>query len=177
MAAARVARTCSDEVCTELLVRGDQIGFVSVEQARKIGCNESECKEHLDESAMPSDIKLPASFVLVHDTEGTLLSRCDFYVVRWKGARADNPEDLPKAVRKYFGNEARIQAGSVDIPEGPWKKVCKVAFIRYRRPGFEKGFSHGYDPAVTLYVTKKPLAWKLALPEGCVVTERGFIKP
>lgn len=174
---ARVAKTCDGDVCTQLLVRGDQISFVSVEQARLVGCGKV-CPMKLDDTAMPSDIELPKNYVLVHDTEGTLFGRCDFYIVRWsgRGGRVMNPEAVPSAVKQYFGRNANVRGGSVEIPEGPWKRVCKIEFIRYRRPGYAKGFEHRYDSPQMLYVCERPLAWRLPLP-NCIVTHRGFEKP
>lgn len=174
--AARVAKTCSAKCgCTQLLVRGDMISFVSVEQSRRVGCAKGNCPMKLDDEAMPSDITLPKTFVLVHDTEGVVLGKCDFYVVRWRPGRA--PNAVPAAAQKYFGEGAQIQGGSVEVPAGPWKRVCRVRFIRYRRHGYEKGFEHEYDVPVWLFSCAKPLAWKIELPTGCVVTERGFIRP
>ena len=73
------------------------------------------------------------------------------------------------------------------------KKVCKVRFVRYTRYGVAPdpadntkiihksgghvNLEHGYDPLVDLYETKSPLAWKLALPAGCVITASGFEAP
>lgn len=179
MMAARVAKTCDGDACTQLLVRGDAISFVSVEQARLVGCGKV-CPMKLDDEAMPSDVRLPKNYVLVHDTEGTILGKCDFYVVKWRGngGRAANPDALPEAVTKYFGNETPIRAGSVEIPDGPWKRVCQVRFIRYRRHGYhEKGFEHEWAAPQWLYVCERPLAWKVPLPAGCQVTEKGFERP
>lgn len=178
--AARVAVTCSDEVCTRVLARGDQIEFVSVEQAKAVGCKTGACPMALDEERMPSDIVLTPGFVLVHDTEGAVFGKCEFYVVRWK-SRQPNDVDFSsnadmRAAKDYFGTE-EIEVGSVEIPRGPWVRVCRVQLIRYRRYGYAKGFEHPYATPVWLHECRKPLAWKLALPEGCIVNERGFIKP
>jgi hypothetical protein len=176
--AARVARTeiCDSGVCdiANLLVRGDQIEFVSTEQVRAVG------RHPLDPDAMPSDIVLPKGFVLVHDTTGRLLDRCHFYVVKWSRTGTKGVSNLSKneleAAKAYY-NGARLTGGSVDIPEGPWHRDAKVAFIRYRRHGHPKKFEHPYEPAVFLYGTDKPTAWKIVLPQGCVVDARGFVWP
>lgn len=178
-----VARVANAEVCDskacwtgQLLVRGDKISFVSTEQVRKVGYHP------LDPEAMPSDVELPGNYVLVHDTEGEILNRCDLYVVRWypDGGQNDHgrvSSKALKAARAYFGSGTDIKFGSVDIPEGPWKREAKVKCIRYRRHGYDKLFEHSYDPAVVIYYTEQPLAWRVSLPAGCIVDERGFVRP
>lgn len=180
-----VARVAEVEVCDDiscqtghLLVRGDRISFVSTEQVKLVGYH---ARNPVD---MPSDIELPSSYVLVHDTTGQLFNRCDMYFVRWHD-KSQRGADLStrmgrKAladVKAYFGENSVIRAGSVDVPEGPWKRDAIVKCIRYRRHGNETLFEHAYDPPVHLFYSARPPAWRLALPQGCLVDERGFVKP
>lgn len=178
--AARVAQTefCNEQKCWQsfLLVRGDQISFVSTEQVAKVGYHA------LDPKAMPSDIVLPKNYVLVHDTAGEFLNRCDFYVVRWypdKDHFDTNkmPAKARKDVHAYFGRNSSLQAGSVDIPEGPWRRDAKVRCIRYRRHGYDRLFEHKYEVPVDLFYSSKPPAWRVSLPSSCIVDERGFVRP
>jgi hypothetical protein len=178
-----VARVANTEVCdskqcrpVQLLVRADKVSFVSTEQVRRVGYHA------LDPDAMPSDIELPGNYVLVHDTAGELLNRCDFYIVRWysDSGHFDHNRSSQKAVRDakaYFGSGASIRVGSVDIPDGPWKRETKVKCIRYRRHGYDKLFEHTYEVPVHLFTTDKPLAWRVSLPDSCIVDERGFVRP
>lgn len=177
---ARVAQTevCDSKTCWQghLLVRGDKISFVSTEQVKEVGYHA------LDPDAMPADIELPGNYVLVHDTAGELLNRCDLYVVRWypDSGRSVHKNLASKALRDaraYFGDGSTIKLGSVDIPEGPWKREAKVKCIRYRRHGYDKLFEHTYDTPVDLFTTDSPLAWRVSLPAGCIVDERGFVRP
>lgn len=176
----RLAATevCDSKVCRtgHLLVRGDNISFVSVEQVAKVG------RHKLDADKMPSDVVLPSNYVLVHDTTGSLLNRCELFIVRWhKGGAESVPDEASAAVadaRAYFGSNVALQLGEVDVPKGPWHRVTKVAFIRYRRAGNTGGmYEHEFDAPVLLYDTVRPLAWKLALPDRCVVDARGFVRP
>jgi hypothetical protein len=171
------AEICDNLTCeiAHFLVRGDHVEFVSVEQVRAVGSHA------LDPYKMPSDIVLPAKYVLVHDATGIILTPCDLYAVKWHRSGAKRaleiaPEDLT-AAHDYFGDDAALRSGSIDIPDGPWKRLARVKFIRYRRYGFSNHFEHEYAPAVDLLYSKRPLAWKLALPEGCVVDARGFVVP
>lgn len=175
MVAPRVAR--EDYLGTDLLVRGDKISFVSSEQVERTGVHS------LDDSKMPSDIVLPDDYVLVQDPTGRHLSKCDFYVVRWQNV-APNSGKLSGKVKEialdYFGDGAKIKRGSVELPEidCQWNSVAEIAFIRYRRAGELEGlYEHPYNPRVHLYETDAPLAWRLPLPTGCVVDERGFVWP
>lgn len=182
--AGRLARAtvCESGTCStsNLLVRGDCVSFVSVEQVEKFG-------EHpLDEKKMRSDLWLPRGYVLVHDTTGNTLNRCDFYVVKWRGSgprksHSSNPEpsaDELDAARLYFGSDGRFTRGAVDIPKGPWQSHTQVRFIRYRRVGMHGGnYEHKYEVPVELHYSTRPLAWRLPLPSGCVVDARGFVYP
>jgi len=184
---ARVAEACNSKLCAHLLVRGDQIEFVSLEQARRVKCGPKSCPTALDEKAMPSDIKLPRSYVLVHDTTGDLLSRCEFYVVDYYPTKINDVSKLHQndieAARSYFSmgdnptDTIRLATGRIVLPKGPWKRTAKIRLIRYRRHNYEMGFEHLYDPPVWLSFSERSRAWKLSLPNSCVVTQDGFIKP
>lgn len=178
---AKLARACDEKFCSHLLVRGDTIEFVSVEQARAVGCvSQSECPTALSEEAMPSDIKLPPEYVLVHDTQGILYDRCMVYVLRWR-PEYDTIDGVDPGVlrdaKKYFrGPPERF--GSVQVPEeGPWRRVARVQHIRYRRHGHARGFEHHWHPPVWLEYRAPSDAWRVPLRDGCVVNDHGFIKP
>lgn len=175
-----------------LLIRGDQISFLSEEadeKLRRLGYTRKvvDGDVHWDPEMPDSDVKLTPNFVLVHDTSGHLLTKCDLYVVRWRGANSGRINEseidaqLLEDAREYFvsvnGKELPIDHGSVEIPAGKWKRECLVKYIRYRRPGFPKPFEHDYDPAVELMYCARPLMWRLPLPNGCVVDSRGFVWP
>lgn len=171
------AEICDNRVCevVHLLVRGDRVSFVSTEQVSRIG------EAKLDPVRMPSDVRLPAGYVLVNDATGRLLDKCDIYVVKWRNSRRRestdvHPNDLA-AAEEYFGSGAPIRGGFVDIPRGPWKRVARVRYIRYERFGFDTPFEHRYDVPVDLFYSARPLAWRVPLPEGCVINARGFVRP
>lgn len=182
------AEVCNDRACatTQLLVRGDKVSFVSVEQAKKVGCSTGLCPMALSDAKMPADVKIPKPYVLVHDVLGELLDRCELYVVRWRGGARRMSNSHPEAqqvAEDYYGATTQVSVGSVEIPRGSWTRVAKVRFIRYtrasspdvRRP---RDYEHEYDPPVWLSVCRSPtLAWKISLPSGCIVDSRGFVRP
>lgn len=176
------ATTAQTEVCesgtcalSNHLIRGDRIEFVSAEQVKLVG------RHPLDEKAMPSDIVLPREYVLVHDTAGNTFDRCHMHFVRFRNTRqsvAKLTNSDHKVLKDYYGNAVKPRIVEVDVPKGPWERKAKIAFIRYRREGdLEGNYEHPFEPNVYLYVTKNPLAWQLKLPNGCVVDERGFVRP
>jgi hypothetical protein len=189
--APRVAEVevCDEEVCEvgHFLVRGDHVSLISTEQARRMG--EKRVSVADGESAwrdrngrqIVADIPLPPTYVLVHDAVGRLLEKCDIYVLKWRSSRRQMQSDMHqsdlRAAENYFGPQASIRGGFVEIPRGSWAPVTQVRFIRYRRFGFRNAFEHRYDPPVKLLSTSRPLAWRLPLPDGCVIDSRGFVRP
>jgi len=174
----QIAKTtvCDSRECrrVNLLVRGTHIELVSVERVREVGYHK------LDYYKMPSDVKFPAEYVLVQDTSGEALRRCDFYIVRAKSSGSivghDTSDKVLRDAEEYFRNGRRMPSTNVDIPNGAWHRLGKVQFIRYRRWGHAKGFyEHEYSPTVVLQQTASGArAWRLPLPGGCQVDSRGF---
>lgn len=180
------ATVCDAKGCysSHFLVRGTHIQFLSTEQLKRSGAKREveDGQVYWSPRMPPADIKLPPAYVLVHDTIGAVLSKCDLYVVRWRGgSHKEATKDVLTDAHEYFiaenDQQLPLSYGSVEIPEGPWSRVARVALIRYRRPGFAKPFEHLYEPAVDLYDTLRPLAWRLPLPIGCRVDSHGFVWP
>lgn len=180
------ATACAEGVCetAHVLVRGTHIEFLSVEQVRRSGATRAVQEGDVIWSPRtpPADIRFPRGFVLVHDTTGRLLEKCDLYVVKWRPGGAKNaPSDVLADAREYFvdqsGRALPIRYGSVEIPAGSWSKIARVKYIRYRRAGRIKPMEHEYQVPVDLRYCRRPLAWRLPLPDGCVVDDRGFVWP
>jgi len=183
------AEICESGLCNvgNLLVRGDKVSFLSVERYQEFqksgGSRREEDGRVIWEPEMPaSDVVLPGGYVVVHDTTGNLLSKCDLYIVKWYSLQGVSVSDLPhrelSAARKYYGAKTPIKVGSVDVPDGSWSEVGDVQFIRYFRAGHAQDtYEHMFDPPVKVYDCDSPLAWRLPLPEGCIVDDRGFVWP
>ena len=180
------AEVCSTGLCEigHMLVRGDRVSFVSDEQVKKSGAKRKVVDGRViwDPSPPRSDVVLPKGYVVVHDTSGRLLSSCDLYIVRFFSTTTSQEEVSSEAIaaaQKYYGRNTRISVGSVEIPEGPWKRISgKMSLIRYRRLGeLADNYEHVWEPSVSLYDCRNPIAWRLPLPEGCVVDPRGFVRP
>jgi hypothetical protein len=184
------AEVCESGVCDvgNLLVRGDKVSFISEEKWKRLKAagfkrTEEEGRVIWTPYMPAADVKLPRGYVVVHDTTGALLSKCDLYIVKWYSNSGATPSELPhdelKAARDYFGPDTPIKCGSVDIPpDKAWRKLGRVRFIRYFRAGHQQDdYEHEFDPAVDLFDMKRPLAWRMPLPNGCVVDDRGFVWP
>lgn len=177
---------CDEQVCEtgHFLVRGDRVSFVSTdkttrEQIDRLRSTDPDGTVRW-KRFIQSDVPLPPSYVLVHDAAGRLLNKCDVYVLRWSSSRRQMESDMHRsdlrAAQDYFGPEARIRGGSIDLPGEDWAPIARIHIIRYRRYGFGM-FEHVYDTPVELQSTTRPLAWKLPLPDGCVIDSRGFVRP
>lgn len=181
------AEVCESGLCQigHLLVRGDRVSFVSDEQAKKSGAKRTvrDGRVYWDPEAPKSDVKsIPPGYVVVHDATGTLLSSCDMYIVRFISTTSGQDEISAEAIsaaREYYGKNVRIKVGQVELPEGPWKRISgKMNMVRYRRAGdLADSYEHVWDPSVSLYDCENPIAWRMPLPEGCIVDPRGFVRP
>ena len=183
------AEVCETGMCDLgfMLIRGDRVSFVSEEKMTRLKAAgfkrvEENGRVIWTPRVPKADIVLPRGYVVVHDTHGVLLSKCDLYIVKWHSSGGLMPADLPhqqlKAAQSYYGAKTPIKCGQVDIPEGPWRELGRVSFIRYFRAGEQQdNYEHEFDPPVDLCDTKQPLAWRLPLPEGCSVDDRGFVWP
>jgi hypothetical protein len=178
---AKTARVqiCNASYCKtgEFLVRGERVEFVSVEQVRRVG------RHKRDAEKMPSDILMPRGYVAAHDATGRLLSKCDIYIVKWhrtgtrttpNGAKRMD-ENALRVFHDYYGNNAVPVSGKIDVPRGRFKQIARVQFIRYSREGFTIPFEHEFDPPQHLSATSN--AWRVPLPEGCLIDSRGFVRP
>lgn len=184
------AEVCETGLCNigHLLVRGDRVSFVSVEQLEKSGAKRTvdDGRVYWDPAPPKSDVVMEKGYVVVHDPSGALLSSCDLYVVKWHRIYTSSVSDVDEvspevlaAAKEYYGAKTPISVGSVEFPEGPWSRIAgKMALIRYRRYGVDQDdYEHVWDPSVSLFICKHPIAFRLPLPEGCVVDERGFVRP
>lgn len=180
------AEVCDTGLCQvgHLLVRGDRVSFVSDEQVKKSGAKRSvrDGRVYWDPEPPKSDVVMDNDYVVVHDPTGTLLAPCDMYLVRFFSPTSNQEgisADAIAAARRYYGKNERLVVGQVEFPEGPWKRIPgKMQMIRYRRWGdLGDSYEHVWEPSVSLYDCRKPIAWRMPLPEGCVVDARGFVRP
>ena len=123
-------------------------------------------------------IRLPRSYGMLHDPEGTDFARCDVYFGPYKMTRAKAPMD--SSAKWYFGRTYEAKGVRIDglRLDGPWKHVAGVRKIFYYRRGVRApgGFHHAFHRS-PLELSKCGKFYKLTLPGGCIVDDRGFVWP
>ena len=119
----------------------------------------------------------PASHGIIHDPTGRQLPRCDVFVGPYR--RSKQPAQLDSHGVQYFGRRYEATDASVDMPAGPWRPAGQARAIIYRR---ERGVHANAKPF--RHVFRRPVdvercgsMLRLRLPNGCVVSWRGFVNP
>lgn len=186
MAQPHLAEYCrTDGQCVDLRVNGGRVSLVSAEQVRKYGWTPlvEGISHAARERQLPADLKIPRTHYFVHDANGAVFPQCEIFIVRgYRGARGTAaPRDVRTAVA-YFGEGKAMRRGRVEVPERGWIRRGLIEVVRYHRvdgptPDHVGDFEHRYDPPVRLYVCRRPLAWRLSLPAGCLITAHGFVRP
>lgn len=127
-------------------------------------------------------IDLPKNFVMLHDPTGRIIDKCTLMccpcAIDTRGPHTV-PDGIHDYVLDYFGSDADLYKGRVEIPKGPWQPLGVVHEIRYDRQGeYEDAFYHPFrGSGVELFKQKRGRAYMLVLPDGCKVDARGFVWP
>lgn len=129
-------------------------------------------------------ILLPEKNVVVHDISGEQRRSCDFYICEQITGRASGraPTDAAvAAAKRWSGNVGKVSLQKVALPDPPWQFAAQIDAIWYRRDAVEGlggRYAHPYSPSVALYRSQRqPGGWRIALPDGCIVDERGYVSP
>lgn len=118
--------------------------------------------------------KIPARYGIIHDPEGKDLPRCEVFFGPYRVV-AGRPE-ISRAAHKYFRDGYVPKCVTVDVPTGPWEPAAQVTHIYYFRRGMIRGgFNHPFRRGVEL--SKCGSWYRLALKNGCIVDDRGFVFP
>lgn len=126
--------------------------------------------------------RAPTALVLVHDTKGSYLRKCDFYVVAYTFRSCSTCKADAKALQeaeRYYGSGAPLETGSLDLPRGAWKSLFSIDAIRYRRKGEHADhYQHRYaSPQPLYFLDGRSPSFRIRSPDGCVANERGFVYP
>lgn len=131
-----------------------------------------------------SILEVPDSWGLVHDVTGSLLHRCELILTRYQRVNKNThirSAKVKKAAIGYFGVGASdLLVGSVEIPRGPWQHIGGVSVIYYQRWGSKRKsglYHHDFEFPIPIYIQKDKKAYRLALPDACIVNSRGFVWP
>lgn len=144
-------------------------------------------------------LTVPKKFGLIHDPTGLVLNRCDIYITRYTISTKPVgaiPQRIAKFVDAYLGKETPRVRVAVEIPKGPWHRLGVIRTVHYVRRNTEDAkkdglFYHDFDgsegplsytfsdrdPTTEILESRSMRAFKLELPDGCIVNERGFVWP
>jgi hypothetical protein len=158
---------------TPLLVRGD---IVSCEMADG------------------STVEFPKSWGLVHDTGGGCVHECEIFVCPYTvqgNLHGEVPEEVHNAATDYWGEGYKLLQGFVELPNGPWDRVGRIVRVYYDRYGelaspYQHPFKQDVKDAAILYRQRRAQkygrsgshkAYRISLPDGCVINAHGFVWP
>jgi len=153
---------------TPLLVRGDVVSC---------------------ELADGRSVEFPEDWGLVHDPTGICVNQCEVFVCPYSAKtplRHRLPPDVADAAHSYWGKGERLLEGFVELPEGPWERVGVIQRLYYDRYGeLSSPYQHPFEKGATLYKQRKAQkyhsgrhrAYRISLPDGCVINAHGFVHP
>lgn len=140
-----------------------------------------------------STVEFPKSWGLVHDPSGVCIDRCEVLVCPYRTtntACVELPPDIYDAAMDYWGKDYELKAGLVEIPRGPWDRVGRIVRVYYDRYGqlaspYQHPFKDVKEDTAILYRQKRAQkfgrsshkAYRISLPDGCVINAHGFVWP
>lgn len=135
------------------------------------------------------DISLPKSWGIIHDPVGTCFPRCELFIAPYRKThtkRISVDTEVASVAEEYFGSGKPMYEATIDIPVGPWNRVGRTTRILYDRYGeLQDAYQHPFERPVPLYrqvhaqllLGKKVRAYRLALPDACIINAHGFVWP
>lgn len=129
-------------------------------------------------------VRLKKNFGMVYDPTGRIINRCDVYLCQYTIDIDSTPKmttNMRKVSHEYFGSDARLVRAFVELPKGPWNRLGVVETIHYARYGKHEGpWYHPFedtDPQVELHKSSCCNAYRLQIPDGCIINAHGFVWP
>ena len=121
-------------------------------------------------------ISLPNAYGIIHDPDSENFDKCECYFGPYKRTR--KRIEMTQKASAYMGSSYPATFATVDLPSGTWKPIGDVAQIFYKRPGRYSGkYFHPFKAGFVPKLYKNGRFYKLALPGGCIVDDRGFVFP
>jgi hypothetical protein len=118
-------------------------------------------------------IALPKAYGMIHSPD--TVRKCHVYFGPFEKTRQIESE-LNQTAKKYFGDDYDGRVAYIDIPSGSWRSAGRARVIFYDRPGqYSDYYRHEFSEPVPLSVNGR--FYRLSLPDGCVVNDRGFVTP
>jgi hypothetical protein len=130
--------------------------------------------------------RLPLSYGIIHDPDGTELHRCTVYFGRYVKSHKAAAKPSRKATR-YFGQKYSQREAVVNVPDGPWADVGETVKIFYERTQgsqYEGPYFHNFKQRYFfIFKQRSPTLskckgyYRLQLKDGCIIDDRGFVFP
>jgi hypothetical protein len=141
-----------------------------------------------------TEVKAPRGAIFLHDEEGKKWSVCSvlFMPVRLRGTRKATPEEMDQHAASYLGKTYRGRVSTIpDLPPRSlvsWTRIGPVKEIRYVRTGNKApgGFFHPFNERTIMFaftrgktptLYRRGNAMRLELHSGCILDDRGFVRP
>lgn len=140
-------------------------------------------------------VELPEDWGLIHDPSGMCTDKCEVFIAPYSQGRRLRTSEVPKVgrdARAYYGNTDQLHDATIEIPRGPWERVGDIRCINYDRYGELEGpYYHDTDVpkkrsdrAILLrqrrsetLLGQRVKAFRISLPDGCKITQHGFVWP
>ena len=118
----------------------------------------------------------PPEYYVVWDPDGEFVRACNLYVIPAKASGEDWRGESERA-KAYLADDD-LEHYEIELPKGKWREIGTIDLIRYRRSIELGSFQHPYKVPVPLFEsTGKTPSWRVYLPDGCVIDDRGFVWP
>lgn len=139
------------------------------------------------------DIKPPRGYAMLHDPDGKAWPYRSVLVGPWRKGGKASDEELTIEMRKYLGRSHTIHKGGVNLPprQGPWESLGEIAILFYKRTGSrvppeKRKMRHEFGKTSVAkillghgkaHLSKCGSWYRVNLPRGAVVDDRGFVWP
>ncbi len=128
-------------------------------------------------------IAVPPEWGVVQDVDGLTFNRCTVMMCPYT-VQVDEPTRLTSREveigNDYFGLGSVLSRVFVELPSGPWHREPDVWVLAYMRKGRRKrgAFHHLFKKQVRMYRSSgRRKGLRLELPDGCIISRRGFVDP
>lgn len=164
-----------------ILIKGDHVRFEMTEQPFQVvpGAFEEITRAREKGKATGPILTLPDNYGIIHDPEGYQLPFCDVYFGPFEVTQQKT--ELTRKAKAYFGRGYEGHRAIVDVPvQGPWEPVGETIQIFYKRRGKDtrKFFHEKKQPVPLSRCTSRGVThYRLELPNGCQLDDRGFVWP
>lgn len=138
-------------------------------------------------------VEFPESWGLVHDPVGECVDTCEIFVCPYSlssRSRVEVPQDVHRVATDYWGDGYKLKNGFVELPHGPWERVGRIVRVYYDRYGelaskYQHPFKQEVKDSAVLYKqrraqrygSKSHKAYRISLPDSCVINAHGFVWP